>query len=446
MNRSKTTMRRIGYTVGTALALLIGAPFGLSVDVVAQTPAESGVNPGGAVACPTIGDEEWSAIAVVRYLADDALGGRLAGSEGERCAAAYIVTRFRQLGLQPAGEDGTYFQEVPLASATNPHAPAGTGRNIVALLPGTDPDLADEVVVFGAHYDHLGDGGFGSLGDAGEIHNGADDNASGVAALLVAAERLADAPAPARPVLFVAFTGEESGLIGSGFYAKNPTIPLEGAQAMVNLDMVGRLESSPLIVYGIGTAPEWQELVDLANEPLGIELAYEDAGYGPSDHTSFYAQDIPVLHLFTNVHGDYHKPSDDWDKIDADGLERVGDFAARIVASVADRRDRLTLVPGVGAPAQDSGGYGAYLGTVPDFTPVDHGVLLSGVSAGSPAEAAGIGGGDIIIGLGEHDVADLYALTEALRAHAPGDRVRVVVIREGEEVEFEVVLGDRSDR
>jgi hypothetical protein len=413
--------------------------------VVAQTPAEPGAKPEGALACPIIDDNEQTAIAVVRYLADDALGGRLAGSEGERCAAAYIVTRFEQLGLKPAGEDGTYFQEVPLASATNPHAPAGTGRNIVALLPGTDPELADQVVVFGAHYDHLGDGGFGSLGDAGEIHNGADDNASGVAALLVAAERLAEG-APARPVLFIAFTGEESGLLGSGFYAKNPTISLEQAQAMVNLDMVGRLESSPLIVYGIGTAPEWQKLVDLANEPFGIELAYEDAGYGPSDHTSFYAQDIPVLHLFTNVHGDYHKPSDDWDKIDADGLERVGNFAARIVASVADRRDRLTLIPGVGAPAQDSGGYGAYLGTVPDFTPVDHGVLLSGVSAGSPAEKAGIDGGDIIIALGEHDVADLYALTDALRAHAPGDRVRVVVLRDGEEVEFEVVLGDRSDR
>jgi hypothetical protein len=439
-------MRRIGYTFGSALALLIGAPFGPSGLAVAQTPAEPGAKPEGALECPVIDDDGQTAIAVVRYLADDALGGRLAGSEGERCAAAYIVNRFEQLGLKPAGENDTYFQEVPLASATNPHAPAGTGRNIVALLPGTDPELADEIVVIGAHYDHLGDGGFGSLGDQGEIHNGADDNASGVAALLVAAERLTSGAAPARPVLFIAFTGEESGLIGSGFYAKNPTISLEGAQAMVNLDMVGRLESSPLIVYGIGTAPEWQELVDLANEPVGIELAYEDAGYGPSDHTSFYAQDIPVLHLFTNVHGDYHKPSDDWDKIDADGLERVGGFAARIVASVADRPDRLTLVPGIGAPAQDSGGYGAYLGTVPDFTPVDHGVLLSGVSAGSPAEAAGIEGGDTIIALGEHDVADLYALTDALRAHAPGDRVRVVVIREGEEVEFEVVLGDRSDR
>jgi hypothetical protein len=357
-----------------------------------------------------------------------------------------IVARFKQLGLQPAGVDGTYFQDVPLASATNPHAPAGTGRNIVALLPGVDPGLETEIVVLGAHYDHLGEGGFGSLGESGEIHNGADDNASGVAALLEAARRLTEGEPQARPVLFIAFTGEESGLLGSGHYAKNPTISLDQAQAMVNLDMVGRLESSPLIVYGMGTAPEWQALVDAANEPLGLELAFEDAGYGPSDHTSFYSQDIPVLHLFTNVHEDYHKPSDDWEKIDAAGLERVGEFAARVVASVASRPDRLTLIPGVGEPAQNSGGYGAYLGTVPDFTPVDHGVLLSGVSAGSPAEKAGIQGGDIIIGLGEHDVADLYALTDALREHAPGDEVRVVILRDGEELELEVVLGDRADR
>lgn len=439
-------MRSLRYTLGTALALLIGAPFGPFAPVRAQTPVDPGAESQGALACPVIDDEDWAPIAIVRYLADDALGGRLAGSEGERCAAEYIVSRFEQLGLKPAGEDGTYFQDVPLVSAANPHEPAGTGRNVVALLPGADADLADEVVVLGAHYDHLGDGRFGSMGEAGEIHNGADDNASGVAALLTAAERLAGGPAPARPVLFIAFTGEERGLLGSGFYAKNPTISLEQAQAMVNLDMVGRLESSSLIVYGIGTAPELQELVDVANEPLGIDLAYEEAGYGPSDHTSFYAQDIPVLHLFTNVHGDYHKPSDDWDKIDAEGLERVGRFAARIVASVADRGERLTLIPGVGAPAQNSGGYGAYLGTVPDFTPVDYGVLLSAVSAGSPAEKAGIQGGDIIIALGEHDIADLYGLTDALRAHAAGDRVRVVLIREGEEAEFEVVLGDRSDR
>jgi S1-C subfamily serine protease len=150
--------------------------------------------------------------------------------------------------------------------------------------------------------------------------------------------------------------------------------------------------------------------------------------------------------MFTNVHGDYHKPSDDWDKIDAAGLETVGEFTARIVASVAGRPDRLTLIPGVGAPAQETGGYGAYLGTVPDFTPVDHGVLLSGVSAGSPAEEAGIEGGDIIIGLGEHEIADLYGLTDALRAHAPGDKVRVVIMRDGEQLELEVELGDRADR
>ncbi len=438
------------YHLGGGLPLLIAAllaPLISASPGAAQTPPTDveGTRQEGP-GCPIFEGGDWTGIDVVRYLADDALGGRLAGSEGERCAAGYIVARFKQLGLEPAGDDGTYFQDVPLASVTNPHASGGTGRNIVAVLPGADPDLEAEIVVLGAHYDHLGDGGFGSLGENGEIHNGADDNASGVAALLAAAKRLTGGEPLARPILFIAFTGEESGLIGSGHYAKNPTVSLDEAQAMVNLDMVGRLETSQLIVYGMGTAPEWQALVDAANDPMGLDLAFEDAGYGPSDHTSFYSQDIPVLHMFTNVHGDYHKPSDDWDKIDAAGLETVGEFTARIVASVAGRPDRLTLIPGVGAPAQETGGYGAYLGTVPDFTPVDHGVLLSGVSAGSPAEEAGIEGGDIIIGLGEHEIADLYGLTDALRAHAPGDKVRVVIMRDGEQLELEVELGDRADR
>ncbi|MGH7539519.1 MAG: M28 family peptidase, partial [Gemmatimonadota bacterium] len=350
----------------------------------------------------------------MRYLSDDALAGRLAGSAGERCAGAYIAARFHALGLEPAGEGG-YFQSLPLASAVNPHAPSGTGRNVVARLEGADPALRGEAVVIGAHYDHLGLGEIASLsgGEAGEVHNGADDNASGVAALLHAAGLLVRRERPARSVILVAFTGEELGLIGSGFYASHPAVPLERTVAMVNLDMVGRLEERSLIVYGVGTAPEWEGIVAESNRELEIPLAFEPAGYGPSDHTSFYAKGVPVLHLFTNVHGDYHKPTDDWDEIDAVGLARVGELTARIVLAVADRAARLTLVPGVGERDRRTAGYGAYLGTVPDFTPVERGVLLSGVTAGSPADEAGLRAGDVLVGLGEHDVEDLYAFTDA---------------------------------
>jgi len=386
-------------------------------------------------------------IAVVRYLADDALQGRLAGSAGERCAGELIAREFARLGLAPAGDSGSYFQAVPLASAVNPHAPGGTGRNVVAILEGADPALKGEAVVVGAHYDHLGLGGFGSMVPEvrDSVHNGADDNASGVGALLGVAERLARAPRPARSVVFIAFTGEEYGLLGSGHYTKQPAVPLEQTVAMVNMDMVGRLGSNPLIVYGAGTAQEWEEVLAAASGSSSIELRTQsDGGFGASDQTSFYARDIPVLHFFTNVHSDYHRPSDDWQKIDAAGLERVAALVAGVVEHLAQRPTRLTLVPGVGAPPSTGGrGYGPYLGTVPDFTPVERGVLLAGVNAGSPAEQAGLRRGDIIVGFDGAEIKDIYALTDALRAHEPGDEVKITVLRDGESVTVTARLAQR---
>ncbi len=382
----------------------------------------------------------------VRYLADDALEGRLAGSPGERCAGDYLAAAFQRMGLEPAGEDGTYFQPVPLASAANPHAPPGTGRNVVARLEGRDPALRHEAIVIGAHYDHLGRGGFGSLApDEDAVHNGADDNASGVAALLAVAERLAADP-PARSVIFVAFTGEESGLLGSAHYTAHPAVPLENTRAMLNMDMVGRLGAGPLIVYGTGTADEWDGILDAAASAAGVELARKEDGYGPSDHTSFYLKDIPVLHFFTNVHEDYHRPSDDWERIDMRGIERVVAVVEAAARGAADRRAALTLRRGAGtppAPATGSG-YGAYLGSVPDFTPADHGVRLSGVREGSPADRAGLQAGDIIVGFDDDEIADLYAMTAALRERKPGDRVRIRVLREGKELTVTAVLGERG--
>jgi aminopeptidase YwaD len=410
---------------------------------------------GTAQLCPdaaTLTRDVDARLAIVRYLADDALEGRLAGSEGERCAGDFIASAFERIGLEPGGENGSWFQSLPIASAINPHLPGGPGRNVIAILRGSDMALRDEFIVVGAHYDHLGMGGFGSLEPAAAsvVHNGADDNASGVAAMLAAAAELAGGERPRRSILFVAFTGEEMGLLGSSRFVASGPVEVDRMKAMLNLDMVGRLEERPLIVYGVDTATEWRPLLDRLAATAGLTIAPRGEGYGPSDHTSFYARDVPVLHFFTNVHGDYHRPGDDWDRIDVDGLERVTRLVASVAREVANDPKALTVVRGAGDPPATgearSSGYGAWLGSIPDFAPVERGVLLSGVSADSPAERAGLRGGDILVGLGEHEVADLEAMTVALRAHRPGDTIRVRFLRDGREQAVQVTLGSRSAR
>lgn len=330
-------------------------------------------------------------------------------------------------------------------------------RNVAALLPGA---RHDEIVVVGAHYDHLGLGGSGSLAPeaTGAIHNGADDNASGVAVMLEVARSLAaDGEPPERSVLFLAFSAEERGLVGSAHWVSDPTVPLDAVTAMLNLDMVGRLRDDHLTVMGVGTAEEWPRILRGANDALEAPLTLDTVadGFGRSDHASFYGRGVPVLHFFTNAHADYHRPGDDWEKLHVAGMERVGGLVGRIVRRTAATRP-LTAVRGVGDPhggravsgpddeeAPTTGGYGAYLGTIPDFTPVDHGVRITGVREGSPADEAGLRGGDVIVGFGDREIGDLYALTYALRAHEAGDTVTVEVERDGERRGFTAVLGRR---
>jgi hypothetical protein len=420
--------------------LALGIALAVPTWVSGQTPASC------PVAGPLVGDFA-QPMAAVRYLADDALEGRLSGAPGEHCAADYIAAEFERIGLTPAGPGGSFLQPIELQSAVAAHAPAGTGSNVVAVLEGSDPALRSEYVVLGAHHDHLGHGEvFGSLAgpeDAGDdIHNGADDNASGVGALLAVAEALAADP-PARSVIFITFSGEEFGLLGSAHYLRSEQSPAN-IVAMVNLDMVGRLGDQPLIVNGTGTAEEWGAILDSLESTTGIPLARSPDGYGPSDHTSFYAQDIPVLHFFTNVHGEYHRPSDEWELVDAEGLERVAGLVEGVIRSVGDRPSPIVHIAGAGTPpGQQAGGYGAYLGTVPDFAPVDFGVRLSGVSGGSPAEEAGFRAGDVLIRLGTFEVGDLYALTEALQSLQPGDQVDAVLLRDGVEMTVPVTLRQR---
>jgi hypothetical protein len=388
----------------------------------------------------------------IKFLTEDRLQGRATGSSGADVAATYLARRFSEVGLQPAA--GGWFQSFTVGrntpAARQSKSGGVVGKNVIGILPGRDPVLRNQTVVLGAHYDHLGLGGFGSLDpdSTGMVHNGADDNASGIAGLIQVAARLAASP-PARTVVFIAFSGEELGLLGSAHYVKEPIYPLSGTLAMVNLDMVGRLRNGRLIVYGARTAKEFPALLDSLNWYAGFDLKAQGDGYGPSDQSSFYAAKRPVLHLFTDLHEDYHRTTDDWQKVNLDGLKRVADFTLGLVTALANRRAPLTFDLPAALPAQTSTptitpGYGAYLGTVPDMTGSPGGVRLVGVRAGSPAEKAGLRGDDIITRIGATETPDLQAMTNALRSHHPGDTVDIVVRRGASVTTLRARLGLRG--
>jgi hypothetical protein len=387
------------------------------------------------------------------YLADDERSGRGVGTDGLDEAARYIARAFEDAGLEPGGPSG-YLLPFTIDASAPAAAHAGIGNadvaNVIGVRPGSGA-LAGGAVVVGAHYDHLGLGGFGSLDpdSVGVVHNGADDNASGTAALLEIGRLLSSrTAADVRTLVFVAFTAEELGLIGSTHYVSDPVRSLDSTFAMLNLDMVGRLRESRLAAFGSETAAEFPGLLDSVNTSFGLEefsIAATGDGYGRSDQQSFFAKKIPVLHFFTGTHEDYHRTTDDPGKIKAEGIARVAEFVAELAWSLATRRDSLTFVdaePPERAPI--AGGYGAYRGTIPDMTESPGGVRFTGVRAGSPAERAGLQGGDILIRLGEFEINDLYDMTDALRSHRPGDTVTLEVRRDGEVLELTATLGRRG--
>ncbi len=323
-------------------------------------------------------------------------------------------------------------------------------RNVVGLLPGRD---STRTLVLGAHYDHLGYGGASSLSpDTHEPHVGADDNASGTTAMLLAAERLAARKGRPRAatIAFVAFTAEEIGLVGSSHFVDDPPRPFETIEAMINMDMVGRLREDKLSVMGLGTSPAWRGLLENANRGLGaagFTLRTSDDGYGPSDHSSFYKRDRPVLMLFTGAHEDYHRPTVTWEKVHAAGVARVSRLAEALLDSLA-ARPRIAFSKAKADTARmgriaGGGGFGAYLGTIPDYLQTEGGVLLSGVRGGSPAEQGGLRGGDTIVGFDGIRVDNIYDYTFALRSRKPGQTVRVNIKRAGEPIELLVTLGRR---
>ncbi|MBI4611126.1 MAG: M20/M25/M40 family metallo-hydrolase [Candidatus Rokubacteria bacterium] len=323
----------------------------------------------------------------------------------------------------------------------------GTTANVVGILPGTDPRLKDEAIVIGAHYDHLGRGGEGSLApdQAGTIHPGADDNASGTAAVMALARTFAAAGGLSRTLVFVAFAGEEMGLLGSSHYVKRPAFPLERTILMVNLDMIGRLRDGKLYAAGVDSGTGLRALVTDAAQGLGLSLQLRGDPYSPSDHTAFYTAERPVLFLFTGAHGDYHRPTDTWEKLNPQGLETVTTFAARVVAAAASAATPPAYVKVQAPPSRArGGGYGPFFGIVPDFGEAERpGVRISGVRPGSPAAKAGVQAGDVIVKFAGVMVKTLDDLTFALRGRRPGDRVDVVIFRDGQERQVEATLEER---
>ena len=390
----------------------------------------------------------------INYLAADAREGRGVGTRGLEEAGQYLAAAFRKIGLTPGGAAGSYFQtftiapDAPIAIRTN--AGGKTIRNVIGVLRGRSRARRGQAIIIGAHYDHLGPGGFGALDDpdsTGKVHNGADDNASGTTALLEVARRLVRRPLD-RSVVFIAFSGEELGALGSDYYVKHATVPVDSITAMLNMDMVGRLRNAKLIVLGAATAQEFPALLDSLNHTAGeprFDLRASGDGWGPSDQASFYAVKRPVLHFFTDLHGDYHRSTDDVDKINIVGLEQVADYVADVATALAAQPGKLTFVDAPPHQASTGGaGYGAYLGTIPDMSESPGGVRISGTRAGSPADRAGIMAGDIITAIGSKVVANLYDMTDALRSHQPGDTVVIVVQRDTTKLQFTAILSRRG--
>jgi hypothetical protein len=328
--------------------------------------------------------------------------------------------------------------------STNINEVKAKGNNVAGYIEGSDPVLKNEYVVVGAHFDHLGWGIDGSLyrGDEPMIHNGADDNASGTTGLLEIAEKVAaNKELFKRSVVFIAFNAEELGLLGSAHTVNNFPVDIKNVSAMFNMDMIGRLnDEKSLTIIGAATSSIWKDLLEESNT-YNFVLKLNDDGWGGSDHQSFTLKEVPVLFFFTGVHEDYHKPSDDWDKINYEGEKQVTDFVYNILEKTSGLETRPDYVKVERSAPKGGGGYAkVYVGTIPEFGWNGEGFKLGGVSEGGPAQKAGLQGGDIMIQFGDKKVANIYDFMYGMNDHKPGDTVKVKVLRNGEEMEFDVVL------
>ena len=389
----------------------------------------------------------------VAELASDAMEGRGVGSASLLRAAEYIAAQFEAAGLEPAGdvdENGkrTFFQEW-----SEPGGPAGaavTLKNVVAVLPGTRAEWREQSVVLGAHYDHLGRGWPDvRQGEEGKIHNGADDNASGVAVMLEVAALLASEGRPERSLVFVAFSGEEWGRKGSLRYVgREGPWPAEKARAMVNLDSVGRLDGREILVLGAGTATEWVHIARGVGFTTGVKSKVVAEDPGGSDQVSFHGVGVPAIQLFSGTHDDYHRSTDDVDKIDAGGMVSIATWVRETLGYLASRPEVLTstlstTAAGDAPTERPKSARRVLLGTRPDFAFPGEGVRVDGITGGSPAEKAGLAAGDILVALDDLPIRDLQGYSDALRRFSPGDRVTVHFRRGDEKKSVELVLEAR---
>lgn len=383
------------------------------------------------ISCQQESNDESKLKKDVLFLADDSLEGRQTGTEGEKKAAEYIADRFQKMGLNAKGTEG-FYQEFSFLPKTDPHGEVQftknedgtiTGRNVIAYLD----NKAQNTIIIGAHFDHLGYGGEGSLfrDSIKAVHNGADDNASGTAVMLDLARRLKGNNTN-NNYLFMAFSGEEMGLLGSNYFVKNPTIDTKAVSYMINMDMVGRLKKdSTLAVYGTGTSPMFKQVLKSHNNKF--KLIENESGVGPSDHTSFYLADIPVLHFFTGQHSDYHKPGDDSDKLNYKGMEKISDYIFDVISDLDDNGKlafRKTKNESESTPRFKVG-----LGVIPDYLFDGKGMRIDGISEGRPAEKAGLKKGDIVIKLGDSLVTNMMSYMRALSIYDKGDKTNVSVKR-----------------
>jgi aminopeptidase YwaD len=323
--------------------------------------------------------------------------------------------------------------------------------NIAGYLEGHDPDLKSEVVILGAHMDHLGYGGPGSGSlqpDLHEIHNGADDNASGTAGLLELAQAFASEKDDLkRTMLFISFSGEELGTLGSTYYVNHPFFPLDRSVAMINMDMIGRLDNNKLTIGGSGTSTLWQRLLPMYNQDSTFTLSLDPSGIGPSDHSQFYSKDIPVLFFFTGEHSDYHKPSDDWDRLNYTGEARIVQYVYKIAEDIESENSRPVFArvdtpPPMGGHG-DSRGFTVTLGIIPDYGQSSEGMKISTIRPNGPAEKAGLKAGDIIIEMAGKKVMNIYDYMGILGELKVGDNVDVQVIREGKRIKLRAIMQNR---
>lgn len=376
----------------------------------------------------------------IKALADDSLQGRGTGTRGEQLASQYIQSAFKEMKLMPRGDDQTYLQSFSFKGGVHGEGEPGTASNVIAFLD----NQALTTIIIGAHYDHLGTTGLGSSLDANpenKIHNGADDNASGVAGVIELAGYFSSNDIKENNnFLFLAFSGEELGLLGSKHFTEHAPVSLDQVNFMINMDMIGRLDpqNKTVFVNGTGTSAVWEPMLKkLQSKPLGIKT--DSSGVGPSDHTSFYLKDIPVLHFFTGAHRDYHKPSDDWDKINAYGEAEVLKLIVNIIENL-DTQPKLKFLKTKSNIQTSRSAFKVTLGIMPDYASYGDGLKVDGVTDGRPGHKAGIRTGDVIIRMGAYAVKDIQTYMDALGKFGKGQTIIIQVKRNDQIVDLSVTF------